>query len=573
MTRAAIYARVSTARQAERDLSLPDQIGQCRAYCDRQGWDVVEVFCEPGASALDDDRAVFQEMIYKANRPDRPFAFVVVHSLSRFSRDSLHSELYVRKLRKAGVELVSITQTVSSDPSGEMFRKLLNVFDEHQSRENAKHVQRAMCENARQGFWNGSYAPFGYKTQVTERRGSKDKKVLVIDSEEAHVVREIFDLARGREGRPLGVKAIACYLTDRRITRRGVPFSTGSVYEILTASTYHGQHYFNRRDSRNGAPRPPSQWVGIQVPAIIEEPTFDQVQALLQSRSPKRTPPRVVNGPTFLAGFARCGYCGAAMIQNTGKGGLYRYYCCSNKLKKGPSACRGLRTPMGKLDEIVVGEVAREVLDPDRLTAMLDAYVRSTAAQADGAKAQLAKLRHDHTAAVAGIARLLELVEKGLMEAEDPAMRERLIALKLQRDQIAKEIGELQNRMASSAPAITPERVARIGVLLRDKLYEGSPEFRQAYARLLLDEVRVTDEEIHISGSKLVLARCAAEGVSAFEGWRMLERRADRFGAGSTVRPPSPISHSFSPAMNLAFPLRVSGGTARFAPERCRKGR
>jgi Recombinase zinc beta ribbon domain len=216
-------------------------------------------------------------------------------------------------------------------------------------------------------------------------------------------------------------------------------------------------------------------------------------KALLQSRNPKRTPPRVVNGPTFLAGLARCGYCGAAMIQNTGKGGLYRYYCCSSKLKKGPSACRGLRTPMEKLDEIVIGEVVRQVLDPDRLTAMLDGYVQSAVTQADGAKAQLAKLRHDHAAATAGIARRLELVEKGLMEAEDPAMRERLVTLKLQRDQIAKEIGELQNRMASSVPSLTPEKVARIGGLLRDKLYEGPAEFRQAYARLLMDEVRVTD--------------------------------------------------------------------------------
>ena len=52
MTAAAIYARVSTARQAERDLSLPDQVAQCQAYCERNGWEVVEVFCEPGASAL-----------------------------------------------------------------------------------------------------------------------------------------------------------------------------------------------------------------------------------------------------------------------------------------------------------------------------------------------------------------------------------------------------------------------------------------------------------------------------------------------------------------------------------------
>jgi site-specific DNA recombinase len=138
-----------------------------------------------------------------------------------------------------------------------MFRKLLNVFDEHQSRENAKHVHRAMCENARQGFWNGSHPPFGYKTRIAERRGAKDKKVLVIDDEEACVVREIFALAAGREGRPFGVKAIACRLTERGISRRGVRFSTGSVYEILTSSTYYGQHHFNRRDSRTGAPRPP----------------------------------------------------------------------------------------------------------------------------------------------------------------------------------------------------------------------------------------------------------------------------------------------------------------------------
>lgn len=79
---AAIYVRVSTSRQAERDLSLPDQVAQCRAYCERRGWVVVEVFSEPGASALDDDRPAFQEMIAKATRPEKPFRFVVVHSLA-----------------------------------------------------------------------------------------------------------------------------------------------------------------------------------------------------------------------------------------------------------------------------------------------------------------------------------------------------------------------------------------------------------------------------------------------------------------------------------------------------------
>jgi site-specific DNA recombinase len=76
MARTAVYVRVSTSRQAERDLSLPDQVARCRAYCERRGWEVVEIFSEPGASALDDNRPVFQEMIYKAKRADRPYSDV-----------------------------------------------------------------------------------------------------------------------------------------------------------------------------------------------------------------------------------------------------------------------------------------------------------------------------------------------------------------------------------------------------------------------------------------------------------------------------------------------------------------
>ncbi len=513
MTRAAIYVRVSTSRQADHDLSMPDQIAQCRAYCERRGWEVVEVFSEPGASALDEDRPFFQEMIYKAKRADRPFSHVVVHSLSRFSRDSLHSEMYVRQLEKAGVQLVSITQDIGQDGNGEFIRKVLNIFDEHQSRENAKHVHRAMCENTRQGFWNGSYAPYGYRTEVKERRGNKDKKVLVVNEEEARIVRRIFDMASGVDGRPVGVKAITSWLNERGFRRRGRLFSTGGVHDLLTDSTYHGQHYFNRRDSRTGAPRPPSQWVGLAVPAIIDEAAFNAVQALMHSRDPRRAPPRVVNGPTFLAGVARCGYCGSALIQNTGKGGQYRYYCCSRKLKEGPIACRGLRMPINRLDDLVTGEVAKRVLEPERLGAMLEGYVKSAAERGGQDKERLTKLRHAHKEAEAGLARLLELVEKGLLHVEDSALRERLVGLKLQRDEIAKDIGDLQKRMSSAEPIITPEKIGRVSVLLRDKLYNGPPELKQAYARLLMDEVRVTDEEVRITGSNAVLARAASDGM------------------------------------------------------------
>ena len=90
-------------------------------------------------------------------------------------------------------------------------------------------------------------------------------------------------------------------------------------------------------------------------------------------------------------------------------------------------------------------------------------------------------------------------------------MRDRLIALKLKRDKTAKEIASLQKYLASAEPAITPEKIKRVARLLHEKLHSGSAEFQQAYARLLLDDVRVTHEDICISGSKAVLARAAAQ--------------------------------------------------------------
>lgn len=518
MSRAAIYVRVSTQQQAEHGVSLPDQVAQCRTYCERQGWEVAEIFCEPGASARDDDRPQFQEMVFKATRSDHPFDFVVVHSLSRFSRDSFDAELYVRKLRKAQVELVSITQTLTPDPAGEMMRRMLTLFDEHQSRENAKHVHRAMVENARQGFWNGSLPPYGYRSVVAEQRGNKEKKVLEVDEEEARIVRLAFDMATGRDGRPMGIKAIASWFNERGIMRRGRRFSTGSIHKLLTSTAYYGQHFFNRDDVRNERRRPPSEWVAYRVPPIIAEETFNAVQGLLASRSPKKTPPRVTNGPTFLAGIARCARCGAAMILNTGKGGQYRYYCCSRKLKEGITGCKGMRIRMDKLDGIVIDAVARRVLRPERLTEMLQTYVKAASDRGRAEKDRLAKLRSDHEEAKAGLQRLLGLVEKGLMHDEDPEFRERLRGLKLRRDETGRDLADTQKRMAAGEPQITPDKVARLSCLIRDKLHDGPPDLRQAYGRLLMDEVAVGDHEIRISGSKAALARAASRPFDASPG-------------------------------------------------------
>jgi len=147
--RAALYLRVSTARQAEHDVSIPDQRKQGEAYCATHGYELVETYVEPGASATNDNRPAFQQMIEAGTIRPALFDVVVVHSFSRFFRDHFELEFYVRRLAKNGVKLISMTQALGDDPMHVMMRQIMALFDEYQSKENGKHTLRAMKENAR----------------------------------------------------------------------------------------------------------------------------------------------------------------------------------------------------------------------------------------------------------------------------------------------------------------------------------------------------------------------------------------------------------------------------------------
>jgi DNA invertase Pin-like site-specific DNA recombinase len=109
-------------------------------------------------------------------------------------------EFYVRRVAKAGVRLVSITQELGDDPMSNMIRQIMALFDEYQSKENAKHTLRAMKENARQGFWNGALPH-----RLPHRGGKRaprppDQETLEIDPLQAETVRLIFRLAREGDG-------------------------------------------------------------------------------------------------------------------------------------------------------------------------------------------------------------------------------------------------------------------------------------------------------------------------------------------------------------------------------------
>src|ERR1700733_4520017 len=150
----ALYARVSTTRQAEQDLSIPDQLRQLRAYCKQHGLLIAQEYVEPGASATDDRGPVFQQMMADASLSPAPYDAILVHSLSRFYRNVIGFGVHELQLKKQGAKVISITQQTAEDASGQLARRMYSAFEEYASLENSKHTSRAMQENARRGFFN-----------------------------------------------------------------------------------------------------------------------------------------------------------------------------------------------------------------------------------------------------------------------------------------------------------------------------------------------------------------------------------------------------------------------------------
>jgi site-specific DNA recombinase len=523
--RAALYLRVSTVRQAEHDVSIPDQRKQGEAYCSARGYDLVETFVDAGASATNDRRPEFQRMIDAGTSKPAAFEVVVVHSFSRFFRDHFELEFYVRKLAKNGIRLLSITQEMGDDPMHVMMRQIMALFDEYQSKENAKHVQRAMKENARQGFWNGALPPIGYRIVAAEQRGAKIKKKLEIDPLHADTVRLIYRLFLEGDGvsGPMGVKAITCHLNERRIfTRDGGRWGLAQIHTILTRTTYIGEHRFNKRSHKDRERKPESEVAVMACPPLIDREIFDTVQARLKARDPRMTPARVTSGPTLLTGICFCAKCGGAMTLRTGKGsagGIYRYYTCSTKARQGKTGCEGRSIPMNSLDQLVATHLEERLLQPERLETILANVLDRRQERTERRREHLAELHKRITETDQRLNRLYDAIESGVADLDTPGLKERIVGLNALREQASANAERAQAAFESSGnQAFSLDMVRAFARTARQRIRLKGGGYRRDHLRALAQRVEVADREVRIIGSKSELLRtlvAAAGGNSS----------------------------------------------------------
>lgn len=292
---------------------------------------------------------------------------------------------------------------------GRFFLKLLGTFAEMERETIRPRMEGGRWEAAKQGQWNASGVPIGYRKEVIPD-GRRGRKVLVVEEQEAQTVRNVFR-CYAEEG--LGVTAIT-----ERLNALGVPTATQSrgskrqatywaeatVQRILRNPVYCGKAYLHRLTGPLGKQvRPQKEWIGIEVPPIISRSLFEKAEKMRDNNR------RVSGGQNRehnhypLRDVLYCSECGGHLrgMNAGGRNGTRRYYRCGKGFSRLPmeKRCNFPYIPAERLERVVWEKVREAILDPDTLVqhAKLDEQnmdaLRSETAALDGRMAELDKQR------------------------------------------------------------------------------------------------------------------------------------------------------------------------------------
>jgi site-specific DNA recombinase len=319
--RVAIYARVSTDEQAERQ-TIAGQLDACREYCLAKGYEIVAEFLDDGISgAVPFDERPEGKRLLEVTQ-DRLFSKVIVYCVDRLGRDVVEGSLARKEFEHRGAPLEFVLHTFDGTPEG---RLAFNIFLSFAEYERAAIRRRTMLGHLRRvkgGKYLASRPPFGYTY-------NQEAGQLEPHPENAAVVREIFQWARGGAG----LKTIVSRLEEKGIPppssgypkRRsnwGWHFTT--VHKILTAPRYTG------RNTYGGEP--------MTCPAIVDEETFAAVQHGLKRR--KADSSRNTKHPYLLQHLVYCRHCGGRYMARTAaqKSGPVTIYACRQRAVYGLKA-------------------------------------------------------------------------------------------------------------------------------------------------------------------------------------------------------------------------------------------
>ncbi|NCC68187.1 MAG: recombinase family protein [Clostridia bacterium] len=390
--------RVSTTKQVDineqNQADIPMQRKACHEFANRMGWTIVREEQENGISgfkvhAADRDKI----QLIKEHARDEKFDILLVFMFDRIGRIAAETPFVVEELVQSGIRVWSVNEGEQRfDSHTDFLTNYIRFWQaDGESKKTSIRTKTALGQMVQEGRFRGGKAPFGYrleKSGVINKRKHEVYK-LVIDEEEAKVVRRMFDLVVASG---FGRWRLAMFLNEKGILNRdGRNWHDATVGAILHNVIYKG---ILRSGETYSEPFEEFQ--------IIDPYTFDRAQEIMRDRIKEsketRTTPLNTSGQSLLSGNVFCGHCGGRLVLTTNgkvvrlangeiKGVKRIRYVCYNKTRR-RLACDGQTGYTMRILDDAVTEVLHQIFN--RMSAVTDEIIINSVQERN-----MAKLRAD----------------------------------------------------------------------------------------------------------------------------------------------------------------------------------
>ena len=378
-TKVYIYTRVSTTMQID-GYSLDAQKARMKAYADFNDSQIVGEYEDAGKSGKSiEGRASFCRMMEDIKSGKDGVSYVLVFKLSRFGRNAADVLSTLQVMQDFGVNLICVEDGIdSSKDAGKLMISVLSAVAEIE-RENIRvQTMEGRIQKAREGRWNGGFAPYGYRLV---------DGALKINEDEAPAIRTIFEQYVNTD---TGANGLSKYLEahgfQKLVRQNGTSplFSATLIRSILRNPVYCGKIAFGRRKlekvhgTRNEYRQVPQDnylLVDGLHEGIVSEELWNAAQVKLLAQSKRYEP--VIRNKTeqahLLSALVKCPVCGAGMYSNKctkrKKDGTpyksFSYYSCKHrKMQRGQKCDFNKQVQEEVLDNAVVEVIIKLVSNP-----------------------------------------------------------------------------------------------------------------------------------------------------------------------------------------------------------------
>ena len=390
-TKVYIYTRVSTTMQID-GYSLDAQKARMKAYADFNDYQIIGEYEDAGKSGKSiEGRASFCRMMEDIKSGKDGVAYVLVFKLSRFGRNAADVLSTLQVMQDFGVNLICVEDGIdSSKDAGKLMISVLSAVAEIE-RENIRvQTMEGRIQKAREGRWNGGFAPYGYRLV---------DGVLQINEDEAPAIRTIFKQYVNTD---TGANGLSKYLEThgfQKLARQNGTsplFSATLIRAILKNPVYCGKIAFGRRKlekihgTRNEYHQVPQEnylLVDGLHEGIVSEELWNAAQVKLLAQSKRYEPVNRSKAEQahLLSALVKCPICGAGMYSNKctkrKKDGTpyksFSYYSCKHrKMQRGQKCDFNKQIQEEVLDNAVVEVIIKLVSNP-KFAAMMQEKINS----------------------------------------------------------------------------------------------------------------------------------------------------------------------------------------------------